>query len=436
MWSIAAVTLLTAVAALVRVPLLWRPMGADESATFLYYASHPLPIALTIYGSPNNHILHSALMHLSFRTFGGAEWALRLPAFLAGVAVVPLTYIASRALTRNGALIAAALSATAPVLIDYSTDARGYTMLCCCVLICTAAMAEITRSGKRSAIVLFSISAALGFYTVPVMLYPFAMLVVWGLITPRRREAAIASVAAVALTIILYVPVIFVSGVSMLTSNPYVRAVPRFLQNVLPYLATVRLHLFVGIPLVVQILIGVGVVIALARRALLPIWIGIVAVIALVTIQRVLPFPRVWLPFLVLLFITAAASWPWGERSESLIAAAVAVALTITGMATPRLRETGELRAVREITRTLNLHAQKGDPVLALPPSEMPLAFYCPRVEVLRPDLSRPRLFAIENRDYGKTLPMTLAFFRIDPRRYAIRRIRDFGSSALYELRR
>ncbi len=450
MWSIAAVTLLTAVAALVRIPLLSQPMGADESATFLYYASHPLPIALTIYGSPNNHILHSALMHLSFRMFGGAEWALRLPAFLAGVALVPLTYWTSRnvapALSRrgraespshtHGALIAAALSATAPVLIDYSTDARGYTMLCCFVLLCTAAMAEITRSGKRSAIVLFSISAALGFYTVPVMLYPFAMLVVWGLITPRRREAAIASVAAAALTIILYVPVMFVSGVSMLTSNPYVRAVPRFLQNALPYLDTVRLHLFVGIPLVLQILIGIGVVVAIARRALPPMWIGIIAVIALVAIQRVLPFPRVWLPLLVLLFITAAASWPWGERSESLIAAAVAVALTITGMATPRLRETGELRAVHEITRTLNLHAQKGDPVLALSPSEMPLAFYCPRVEVLRPDVSRPRLFAIENRDYGKTLPMTLAYFRIDPRRYAIRRIRDFGSSALYELRR
>jgi len=46
----------------------------------------------------------------------------------------------------------------------------------------------------------------------------------------------------------------------------------------------------------------------------------------------------------------------------------------------------------------------------------------------------RRRLFAIENRDYGQTLQRTLVFFRLDPSRFAIRRVRDFGSSALYEL--
>jgi hypothetical protein len=135
------------------------------------------------------------------------------------------------------------------------------------------------------------------------------------------------------------------------------------------------------------------------------------------------------------MFITAAAAWPW-DRSEPAVAAAMVIALAMTGFTTERVRQTGELRAVREITREFNLRAQKGDPVLATPPSEMPVAFYCHRVEVLNPDINRRRLFAIENRDYGQTLPRTLAFFKIDPQRYAIRRVRDFGSSALYELRR
>ena len=160
-------------------------MGNDEAASFIYYASHPLSIIVTIYGSPNNHILHSILMHAAYRIFGSAEWALRLPAFLAGMAIVPLTYLAARNLPREkalptrGALIAAALAASAPVLIDYSTDARGYTLLCCFVLICTIAVA---RGAWRT----FAISAALGFYTLPVMLYPFLMLVVWG-----RRKAIV-----------------------------------------------------------------------------------------------------------------------------------------------------------------------------------------------------------------------------------------------------
>jgi len=432
---VAAVAALTIVAALLRIPLLSRPMGNDEAASFIYYASHPLSVIVTIYGSPNNHILHSILMHASYRMFGGAEWALRLPAFLAGIAIVPLTYVAARALGGGQAippvqtgkiacrpLIATALAASAPVLIDYSTDARGYTLLCCFVLICTIAIA---RGAWRT----FAISAALGFYTVPVMLYPFLMLVMWG-----RRKAIVPAIEAIVIAAALYAPALIVSGAGAIASNPYVRPLPigQFFRDLLPYLGSVRAHLLIGIPIVVQVIIAIGFVIAVRR---FPIWIGFAVVVVIVALQRVLPFPRVWLPFLILAFITAAAAWPW-ERSEPIVAAALVIALALTGFTTERLRETGELRAVREMTRELNLRARPGEPVLALQPSEMPLAFYCTRVEVLNPDVTRPRLFAVENRDYGQSLARTLAYFRIDPRTVAIRKLRDFGSSALYELRR
>jgi hypothetical protein len=316
--------------------------------------------------------------------------------------------------------LAASLAASAPVLIDYSTDARGYTLLCCFVLICVAAIA---RGAERT----FAASAALGFYTVPVMLYPFVMLVIWG-----KRKALRAAVASLVIALALYVPALIVSGISALTANPYVRPMPIgiFFRNFPAYAAAVVSHLFVGIPLVIQLLIAIGFLIGIRRQ---PMWIGFLPVIALVAVQRVLPFPRIWLPFLLLAFITAASAWAW-PQSEPIVAAAVVIALALTGFTTARLRETGELRAVREISRELNLRAQKGDPVLALQPSEMPIAFYCKKVEVLNPDVTRPRLFVVENRDYGQTLPRTLAFFKIDPRRYSIRRLRDFGSSALYEL--
>jgi 4-amino-4-deoxy-L-arabinose transferase-like glycosyltransferase len=423
------VILLSLAAAIVRAPMLFsRPMGTDESASFIYYASHPLWVPVSIYGSPNNHILHSVLMHISWRLLGGAEWALRLPAFLAGIAIIPLTYVAARALSERGALLAASLAAAAPVLADYSTDARGYTLLCCFVLICTAAMAEIIRSGSRKATIIFAISAALGFYTVPVMLYPFAMLAVWG-----RRKGLPAAIGAVALTLLLYAPVLIVSGVGSLTSNPYVRPFPIafFFRSLPSYAAAVWSSMFVAVPLVIQILIAIGFVIGVRRQ---PMWIGFIAVLAVIALQRVLPFPRIWLPFLLLMFITAAAAWPW-SRTEPAIAAAVFVALTITSMSSSRVRETGELRAVREIARELNRHAKPGDPVLALPPSDVPLAFYWRRDAVLHPDPNRPRFFVIENRDYGQSLPRTLDYFKIPPGMYAVRRVRDFGSSALYELR-
>ena len=428
-----ALILFTIVAALLRVARLGRPMGSDESATFLYYASKPLIVGLTVYGSPNNHLLHTALMHGSMRLFGDAEWALRLPALIAGIAIVPLSYIASRAIAGRGALLASAMAAAWPALIDYSTDARGYTLLCCFVLVCAVTMAEVRRSGNAAAGAIFAVSAALGFFTIPVMIYPFVMLVVWG-----KKRALPGAAAAIVLALFLYTPALLVSGFASLTQNPYVRALPlnSFTGEALSYVITAHHHLFVAVPVIVQILIAIGFIVAMKSHDLAMLWVGFIAVIVLVAIQRVLPFPRVWLPFVVLMMITAAASWPWRDRSEAWIAAAMTVVLAMTGMTVSRARETGELRAIGQIVRELNLRARKGDPVLALPPSEMPLAFYCPRVEVLHPDLGARRIFVVENRDYGQSLERTLAYFHMDRGRFTIVRLRDFGSAALYEMRK
>lgn len=83
----------------VRMWLLNQPMRHDETQSFLDYASQPLVRALTIYSAPNNHLFHTLLVHLT--TFGGrlyVEWLIRLPAFLAGTAVIFATYVVGRKL--------------------------------------------------------------------------------------------------------------------------------------------------------------------------------------------------------------------------------------------------------------------------------------------------------------------------------------------------
>jgi hypothetical protein len=435
-----ALALITLFGALLRILELQRPMGSDESATFLYYASKPLLLALTIYGSPNNHLLHTALMHASSALFGDAEWALRLPAFLAGVAMIPLTYCVAAGFSPpigalKGAatpLVAAALTASWPALIDYSTDARGYTLLCCFTLIAAASMGLLARSGNNAAALLFVIASALGFYTVPVMLYPFVMLVAWGFTSLHRRRVAIAAMGAILLTAILYAPVIVISGFHALLSNPYVKPLPfgAFMQSLPTYVIAVWRSVTAGVPLIIQAMIVISLLRRRVVQALLPV---LIAVTFLLALQRVLPFPRVWLPLVPLVFI-CAASWPLTRRSELALAAAIVICLGVIDIGKPRLRETGELRAVHAIVRELEHRARPGDAILALPPSEMPLAFYAPnlRAEILNPDWRRARrVFVIENRDYGQTLGKTLAFFQI---RGNARLVRDFGSSALYEV--
>src|ERR1700722_8509703 len=103
---------LTLFAAL-RVPLLSHPMRYDESVTFLEYSSRPFYVALSFYSTPNNHVFHTLLMRLAYLALGNHPWVLRSPAFLAGLCLVPATYLAARTLYHNsGALLAAALVAS------------------------------------------------------------------------------------------------------------------------------------------------------------------------------------------------------------------------------------------------------------------------------------------------------------------------------------
>jgi hypothetical protein len=288
----------------------------------------------------------------------------------------------------------------------------------------------------------FIISASLGFFAIPVMVYPFAALLLW---SGWRRRTTICAVATIALTAVLYAPALAVSGVSAIAANGYLQPLPfsEFLHALPSYAASVWRAVFVAMPLVLQILLAAGVAIGLwraseagERRVAIVAVSSVLLIFTIIAAQRLLPFPRVWLPFIPIAAIFAAEAIP--ARMERWIAAAAILALGTSSLTTPRARETGELRGVYEIVRELRLRARPGDPVFALPPSEMPLAFYVERmrvpVEVRFPDPRAPRSFAIVNRAYGQTLGGVLGEFKVDPRRVRVRRLRDFGASALYEL--
>jgi hypothetical protein len=351
--------------------------------------------------------------------------------------MIPLTYVVAAAAPAadgppmaGAPTLAAALTASWPALIDYSTDARGYTLLCCFTLLAAASMHIVIRTGNSAAALLFAIACALGFYTVPVMLYPFVMLVAWGLTSLQRRRVAFAAIGAMLLTAIVYAPVIVISGLRALLSNPYVQpmAFGEFIRALPAYAVAVWKSMTAGVPLIIQAMIVLAVLRKRVAQALLP---GLLVVALLLAIQRVLPFPRVWLPLLPLLFACVGTGRLKPDLTRA-IAFAICICLGVIAVGKPRPRDTGELPGVYAIVRELEHRTRPGDAILALPPSEMPLAFYAPnlRAEILNPDWHHARrIFVVENRQYGQTVARTLAFFQIKGN---ARRIRDFGSSALY----
>jgi 4-amino-4-deoxy-L-arabinose transferase-like glycosyltransferase len=202
-----------------RVRYLFLPMRYDEAFTYLYYARKPLVVGMSFYSAPNNHVFHTVLVHFAVLLLGNHPWAVRLPALVAGALLLPFSYVAFRKVYgRESALLTVAfLTASAP-LVEYSADARGYSAICICFVLLVWLGAELLEAGSISRWICFVGVAAIGFYTIPTMLYPFAMVVTWMAIGAWRLRLGLGFfwrllVACLTTAIaagILYLPVIVV----------------------------------------------------------------------------------------------------------------------------------------------------------------------------------------------------------------------------------
>ena len=107
-------------------------IGSDlwlDEITPIQDYGHLSPLAVVgSFLSTNNHLLNTLLTQLSTAIFGEAEWSVRLPAVLFGIATVPATYwVARMALNRRDSLAAALLLAVSYHHIFFSQNARGYS---------------------------------------------------------------------------------------------------------------------------------------------------------------------------------------------------------------------------------------------------------------------------------------------------------------------
>ncbi len=120
-----------AAGAVVRVQGLGDALNHDEVYTWEAFASRSFATIVSYYPVPNNHIFLSILVRLASMLFGQSEVALRSPAFLAGVVSIPALWALTRVLLRSStaAVAAAWILALAPMHVQYSTTARGYSIM-------------------------------------------------------------------------------------------------------------------------------------------------------------------------------------------------------------------------------------------------------------------------------------------------------------------
>jgi 4-amino-4-deoxy-L-arabinose transferase-like glycosyltransferase len=473
--ELAAVGLLTLAGAVLRARYLTQPMRYDEAFTYLAYASQPLARGLARYDYPNNHLLHTLLAHVTTTVFGNHPWSLRLPAYTAGVALVPAWWWAVRGLYPGAAgLLTAGLVAGSSPLVEFSTNARGYMLVALDFALLVCAGTALLRRARPLRWAGLAALIALGLWTIPVAVFPVGAVAAWlGVEALARRPPggrsrflaglALALAAAGCLTVALYLPVLRGWGVDAVVGNRFVAPLGQgvFLRRLPGSLEGTWQLAVRDAPRALVLVLLAGVALGLVghrrlgaqRVPLLPV--AVIWCAGLVLVQRVVPFDRVWLFLFPLTFGTAAAGLTmlWPRRHTPLVAPLAALTLlavlasaTVASGGVLHSPQTGTLPAAAPMAAILRDRLAPGDAVVAALPANQPLAYYLDREGIspgpylVRPGrdlVRRRRLFVVVDAAEGQTLHGLLSAFLPGTARTPGRRPRLLGhwkSGSLYQV--
>lgn len=267
------ILLLIGLALMTRLPYFFLPVQGDEAAMYTWYcaqADHPVLNVVQHYHGPHNHVLHSVLFAGLYATVGcGFPW-LRLPALLASIACVPLSYtVLRRMIGRGEAIIATALVAFSGWAIHYGADARGYSLAMMLGLIAVGLAWQGRRRRSPAYIAAAGIASGAAVGTVPTLIHLAAAIGIWLVISSvrsgmRRRAstvwyAALFGGSAVLTAGVLYAPILSFMGWDVLWRYPDLHAQPYGqLLSRLPQSLIAHVHMLSDGPLPMTIFYGLA----------------------------------------------------------------------------------------------------------------------------------------------------------------------------------
>ncbi|UOQ96010.1 hypothetical protein MUN81_12130 [Hymenobacter sp. 5317J-9] len=232
LWGLTALTGLRAYLSLASVTPEY-----DDAASYTLFVSQGLFATASYYPLPNNHVLSNVLSWLFYQASPSFWWTMRLPVLLTTTAVTVLMFVGllHRRLAFRPALMAVLLFSLSKLSIYHSSVGRGYWLLTGCAVVMffvTLALAAKTRA-PRAAWALLLVSGICGTYAVPTFAVVMASAYSWlGLSFLREKARAdllrlvVVGTTTVAATLLLYAPVLFVSGPAIFFGNGFVAPRP------------------------------------------------------------------------------------------------------------------------------------------------------------------------------------------------------------------
>jgi len=394
-----AIILLTAF--VLRLYYIFQPMRYDEAFGFLFFFSQPLSFSLSHYIAPNNHLLYNIFAHPLYILLGNFEWVIRLPAFLSGLLVIPAGYyLISSLFNKESGLLSAVLLATSSLLIEYSTNARGYTLYLLWAIIFFYSIDLIFKAEKKGW-VYFIFSSTLGLYTIPAMIYPIAVGLVWFLaraikdkFKKDKIKMLIISISIVlVLSLGLYLPVIIRSGSASIIANRFVKpgCSFEFMGDLPQYLSSLwsswmrDFPSWIGLTLVLAVFVGAVRSKELRGKYVVILTSTVLAITSLLLLSRRIPPQRVFIFLLPLYFgiISSAVVEIFKCDFKKIFFRITIVLITlllslavIEKDAVMKSKETGVLSGAEDVALFLKDQLKEGDSVICFMPVDFILAYY------------------------------------------------------------
>ncbi len=314
-------------AIVIRLHFLSEPVLQDEASNFVRFVVPPFHMGLLSYSDVNNHVFHTFLVRVAYLLLGNKPWVMRLPALAAGILIVPASYFVIRThYNKDAALLTAGFVAASSLLVRYSMLARGYSLICLFFLLNLGLAKYLKESVNANAWLLFAVLSAFGFLTIPTMLYPFGILIVWLFLSILFQDNGISRGIVLArlfktlmtvalLTAAFYLPVIIVSGIKPLVANRFIarKSYADFFSDLRPFLRYFWADWNKDLPTVVRLLLVTGFFVSLIfhkrlSRCRIPIVFAVLIwVVPLLLAHPVVPPIRVWL-FLLPLYLGLAST--------------------------------------------------------------------------------------------------------------------------------
>lgn len=206
------------------------PFLTDEVYSYIFLVDRGLPVIVSSYHGPNSHILYLAVAWV-FDSFLPAEMAMRLPVMLTGILVPVLLFFTL--LKRYNFLIAfftAVVFAFSFNITYYSVIGRGHIFFILFFLIALIAAVRITEGGGRAAFFVYGLANVCGAYTLLSWIFPGASLFVFLLYYLRKDlkrliRLILTVVISFLMILLLYLPVLLISGIESMTENWWVQSV-------------------------------------------------------------------------------------------------------------------------------------------------------------------------------------------------------------------